>query len=225
MIFRDRFQAGRMLAKKLEHLKNDPNVLILALPRGGVPVAYEIASILNLPLDILIVRKLGVPGHEELAMGAIANGGEVVLNQDIIFQSAIGESQVAEVIKREEAELERRERVYRYNRPPLSISGKWVVLVDDGVATGATIKAAIHSLRAKSPKRLSVAVPVAPLQTIDELNRLADDLVCLHSPEPFVGVGNWYLDFRQTSDSEVLKILRRHAGEYPIEKREQSVQV
>lgn len=226
MIFRDRSQAGRMLAKKLELILNDPlNVLILALPRGGVPVADEIASMLHLPLDIFIVRKLGVPGHEELAMGAVANGGEVVLNQDIIFQLAINEGQIAEVTEREEAELEKREKVYRCNRPPLNIGGKWVVLVDDGVATGATIKAAIHSLRAKKPKRLSVAIPVAPLQTIRELNQLADDVVCLHSPEPFLGVGNWYLDFSQTSDSKVLEILRKHVDGNCIENREQGVQV
>ena len=224
-LFNNRSQAGSMLAKKLEHLKSDPNVLILALPRGGVPVAYEIARNFSLPLDILIVRKLGVPGHEELAMGAIASGGAVFLNHDIIFQLAIDKKQIEKVTEREQAELARREKVYRTNKAPISISGKSVVIVDDGIATGATIKAAIQSLREKKPESISVAVPVAPFTAIDELQRFADEVICLYTPEPFGGVGIWYRDFGQVSDSEVLELLLKCSSKIPMKNQEQSTQL
>lgn len=207
-LYDNRFHAGKLLATKLGHLKNRSDVLILALPRGGVPVAFEISRYLNVPFDILLVRKLGVPGYEELAMGAIASGGAKVLNYDVISQLRIKDKDIANEIKREEAELTRRERVYRANRLPLDIENKWIVLVDDGLATGATMLAALQALRQKRPSKITVAVPVAPPSTCSQLQAEADEVICLHTPEPFDGVGRWYEDFSQTSDQQVQEILK-----------------
>lgn len=205
--FENRRQAGKLLANKLSHLKGLPNSLILALPRGGVPVAFEVARALEAPLDVLIVRKLGVPGHEELAMGAIASGGVKVLNQDIISDLNVSDYDVAQVVRKEKQEIDRRERMYRLGRNALNTEDKWVILVDDGLATGATMLAAVRTLRQSNPKKISVAVPVAPPETCAQLSEEADEVVCLYKPEPFGGVGYWYRDFTQTTDDEVRELL------------------
>jgi putative phosphoribosyl transferase len=206
--FRDRFQAGRHLAAALASYAGRPNLLILALPRGGVPVGYEVARTLNAPLDVMLVRKLGVPGHEELAMGAIASGGIRVLSEDVVAAFGIPERIIATVAANEEEELDRRERVYRDNRPPPEVRGRTVILVDDGLATGSTMRAAAAALRAQHPERLVVAVPVAPPETCAMLRNEVDDVVCALAPEPFFAVGNWYDDFSQLSDHEVRELLR-----------------
>jgi len=206
--FRDRFHAGRRLAAALAPYAGRPNLLVLALPRGGVPVGYEIARALPAPLDVMLVRKLGVPGHEELAMGAIASGGIRVLSEDVISAFNISDRVIATVAANEEEELGRRERAYRDHRPPLEVRGRTVILVDDGLATGATMRAAAAALRAQHPERLVVAVPVAPSETCATLRSEVDDVVCAHAPEPFFAVGNWYDDFSQISDAEVRDLLR-----------------
>jgi predicted phosphoribosyltransferase len=211
--FRDRREAGRLLAARLAHYRGRPDVLVLALPRGGVPVGYEVARALGAPLDVFLVRKLGVPGHEELAMGAVASGGVQVLNDDVIAGLGLSERVVAAVTARELQELERRERLYRGARPPREVHGRTVILVDDGLATGATMRAAIHALRRRGAARIVVAVPVAPLPTCAELRAEADEVVCLFTPEPFFAVGLWYEDFTQTSDDEVRALLADSAGE------------
>jgi putative phosphoribosyl transferase len=213
--FRDRFHAGRRLAAALAPYAGRPNLLVLALPRGGVPVGYEVARALNAPLDVMLVRKLGVPGHEELAMGAIASGGIRVLSDDIVNALGIPERVIATVAANEEQELERRERAYRDDRPPPKIAGRTVILVDDGLATGSTMRAAAAALRSQHPERLIVAVPVAPPETCDSLRTEVDDVVCALAPEPFFAVGNWYDDFSQTSDHEVRELL--HAARAPVE--------
>ncbi|MBV7331586.1 phosphoribosyltransferase [Chloroflexi bacterium TSY] len=204
---RDRADAGRKLAKKLVHHADQPEVLVLGLARGGLPVAYEIATALHAPLDVLIVRKLGVPGHEELAMGAIASGGIRVMNEDIVEHLAIPRSVVDDVTKQELRELLRRERVYRGDQPTLDVYGKTVILVDDGIATGATLRTAIAALQAQKPERIVVAVGVAPPETYRELVGRVDELVCLLQPEPFWGVGLWFRRFSQTTDEEVRTLL------------------
>jgi predicted phosphoribosyltransferase len=214
--FRDRYHAGRQLAAALAPYAGRPNLLVLALPRGGVPVGYEVARALNAPLDVMLVRKLGVPGHEELAMGAIASGGIRVLSDDIVAALAIPDRVIATIATNEEAELARRERAYRDDRPPLNVAGKAVILVDDGLATGSTMRAAAAALQAQHPERLVIAVPVAPRETCQSLLREADDVVCAVVPEPFYAVGNWYDDFSQTTDEEVRELLRR-AREAPVE--------
>jgi putative phosphoribosyl transferase len=213
--FRDRLQAGRRLAAALAPYAGRPNLLVLGLPRGGVPVAYEVARALSAPLDVMLVRKLGVPGHEELAMGAIASGGIRVLSDDVVAAFGIPERVIATVAANEEEELDRRERAYRDDRPPVDVRGRTVILVDDGLATGSTMRAAAAALKAQHPERLVVAVPVAPSETCAILRREVDDVVCALAPEPFFAVGNWYDDFSQTSDEEVRDLLR--AAELPVE--------
>jgi len=206
MLFRDRADAGRQLALRLAQYKESA-AQVLALPRGGVPVALEVARALHAPLDVFVVRKLGVPGHEELAMGAIASGGLRVLNKDTIAQLQIDEATVNAVTAAELTELQRREAAYRDGRARPEIRGKTVILIDDGLATGASMYAAALALRAAEPERIVAAVPVAPAETCDELSRHVDEMVCLEMPEPFRGVGAWYHDFRQISDREVREML------------------
>lgn len=207
MRFHDRKKAGQLLALQLARYKGCSDVLVLALPRGGVPVAHEIASVLHCPLDVLVVRKLGVPGHEEMAMGAIATGGIRLLNPDIVSALGITPEAVEDVERKEEAELFRRERSYRGNRGPLDTSNKTIILVDDGIATGATMQAAIASLRQRRVRKIIVASPVAPYSVVLSLRRVADDVVTMLNPEDFGGVGRWYEDFSQTSDEEVQQLL------------------
>ena len=207
VIFKDRRDAGRKLAEYLTQYANRPDVVILALPRGGVPVAFEVARALNAPLDIFLVRKLGLPGHEELAMGAIASGGLRVLNEDIVGALNIPDAVVEAVARRERAELERRERAYRGDRPPLDVRGKTVILVDDGLATGSNMRAAVAGLRARQPAQIVVAVPTAAPETCEAFENEVDDVVCAVTPQPFFSVGTWYEDFSQTSDEEVRRLL------------------
>ena len=208
-LFRDRHDAGRVLAERLAAYANRPDVLVLALPRGGVPVAYEVARALGAPLDVFVVRKLGVPGYEELAMGAVATGGVRVLNDQLIERLSIPDHMIDAVTARERQELARRERLYRGGRPPPDISGRSVILVDDGLATGATMKAAIEALRQQNPARIVVAVPTAAPETCEEMKAKADDVICAITPEPFEAVGRWYQDFSQTTDEEVGALLAR----------------
>ncbi len=205
--FRDRVDAGRQLAAALEQYASHPNLLVLALPRGGAPVGYQIARALNAPLDLMLVRKLGVPGHEELAMGAIASGGIRILSEDVVAAFAIPDRVIATVAANEEEELDRRERLYRDQQLPPAIAGRTIILVDDGLATGATMRAAALALRAQNPERLIVAVPVAPPETCAELRREVDEVCCLVTPAPFFSVGSWYQDFSQTTDEEVRSLL------------------
>jgi predicted phosphoribosyltransferase len=207
MIYRDRVDAGKQLATKLGDYANRDDVLVLALPRGGVPVAYEVAKALRAPLDIFLVRKLGVPGHEELAMGAISTGGVRVLNDDVVNYLGISTDVIDAVAEEELKELERRERAYRGKRAEPNISDKTVILVDDGLATGSTMRAAVAALRQQEPARIVVAVPVSATQTCDEYRMGVDEIICAKTPEPFIGVGMWYRDFSQTSDEEVRQIL------------------
>ncbi len=200
--FRDRVAAGRALATAAKS-HQDADVLVLALPRGGVPVAAEVAAALDAELDLMIVRKLGVPGHSELAMGAIASGGIRVLNSHVIASLRIQDTAIEEVARREQKELERREHVYRGVRPRPAVEGRCVMLVDDGVATGATMRAAIAALRRQSPARIVVAVPVAPPDTVDRLRSEADEVICLASPEAFWAIGQFYVEFPQLSDEAV----------------------
>jgi putative phosphoribosyl transferase len=201
--FRNRRDAGRRLAQELLHYANRSDAIVLALPRGGVPVAYEVALALNVPLDVFIVRKLGLPGQEELAIGAIASGGIRVLNEDIIQMLDIPEEVIEKVAERELKELERRERHYRGNQPPPEVRDRTVILIDDGLATGASMRAAVAALRSQHPARIVVAVPVAAPETCGALEREVDEIVCAITPEPFVGVGWWYEDFSQTTDEGV----------------------
>jgi predicted phosphoribosyltransferase len=212
-LFRDRTDAGKKLAQKLAKYAKRPDVVVLALPRGGVPVAYEVAKALNAPLDIFLVRKLGLPGHEELAMGAIASGGVTVLNRDVVQPLNIPEPVIRAVAAREQQELERREEAYRDNRPAPDLRGKTVILVDDGLATGASMAAAIAGLRAQNPARIVVAVPTAAPETCEQFESVADEIVCVETPQPFFGVGMWYRDFSQTSDDEVRHLLASAAGQ------------
>jgi len=211
--FRDRVDAGRTLAAELGGYVGEAGVRVLALPRGGVPVAFEVARALRAPLDVFIVRKLGVPGHEEYAMGAIASGGTVVLSRDVIRGLGIDDATVQRVIELERRELARRERRYRGDRPPPDVAGRTVILVDDGLATGATMRAAVAALARQAPKRLVVAVPVAAPDTCDELRAEVDEVVCAVTPEPFHAVGLWYDDFSQTTDEEVHDLLE-HARSF-----------
>ncbi len=213
MIFRDRTEAGKYLATKLLSYKDRPDVLVLALPRGGVPVAFEVAQALRVPLDIFLVRKLGVPGHEELAMGAISTGGVRVLNEDTVEYLRIPEHIIDSIAAEELKELKRRELAYRGNRPEPDVKGKTVILIDDGLATGSTIRAAAQALRQQQPARTIVAVPVSAPETCDEYRIGVDEIICAVTPEPFFGVGMWYLDFSQTTDEEVRDLLARARGE------------
>lgn len=186
-----------------------PDTLVLALPRGGVPVAFEVAKVLGAPLDVFLVRKLGTPGHKELAMGALASGGTRVLNPEVIRSYHVSERAIAAAVEREARELLRRERLYRDNRPLFKVEGRTVVLIDDGVATGATMRAALLALRQKNPARLLAAVPVGAPDTCELMRQEADEVVCVATPEPFYGVGRWYKSFPQTSDKEVQDLLRQ----------------
>ena len=201
--FRDRTQAGQLLATKLTAYANRPDVLVLALPRGGVPVAFEVARALHAPLDVIIVRKLGVPGAEELAMGAIASGGVRVLNDDVVQVLAIPEEVINTVAARAQHEVERRARLYRGERPASDVRGRSVILVDDGMATGATMRAAVAAVRQQQPARIVIAVPAAASATCEECAAEADEVVCVSRPEVFFAVGFWYERFSQTTDEEV----------------------
>ena len=205
----NRSEAGRYLAQALLHHAGRDDVMILALPRGGVPVAIEVASALNAPLDLMLVRKLGTPGQEELAMGAIAQGGVRVINRDVVETLRISEDVITAVERRERKELERRQRAYRGDRPPPNLRGKRVILIDDGLATGATMRSAIKAVRTRAPAMIVVAVPLAPEETVAVLEQEADEVVCLTTPEPFVAIGCWYHDFPQASDGEVRDLLAR----------------
>src|SRR5262245_45964453 len=206
MLFRDRTDAGRRLAEALSQYAGRPDLVVLALPRGGVPVAFEVARTLDAPLDVFLVRKLGLPGHEELAMGAIASGGVRVLNDEVVRVLDLSPQLIEEVARTEQQELERRERVYRDDRPPVDVRGKTVLLVDDGLATGSTMRAAVAALRRQGPARIIVAVPVGASDSCEELQE-ADEVVCAKMPEPFRAVGMWYEDFSQTTDEEVRELL------------------
>ncbi len=204
---RDRREAGRILAAELMSYAGRPEVVVLGLPRGGVVVAYEVAAALRAPLDIFMVRKLGVPGHEELAMGAIASGGVLTLNDDVVSTLGITPEQIDAAVQRQQAVLEQREAVYRGAAPPLRLEGKTVIVVDDGLATGASMRTALRALRQHDPGRLVVAVPVGPESTCRELAADAEEVVCAVMPDPFQAVGAWYQDFSQTEDEEVVDLL------------------
>jgi predicted phosphoribosyltransferase len=205
--FRDRTEAGRVLADALSHYPGRDDVLVLALPRGGVPVAYEVANALDAPMDVFVVRKLGVPGHEELAMGAIASGGVRVLNDEVVAPLRIPRPVIEQVTRLEMRELQRREALYRGNRPRADVRGKTVILVDDGLATGSTMRAAAAALRQLGPERLVAAVPTAAQDTCDAFRSEVDEVVCATTPQPFYAVGAWYEDFSQTTDEEVREYL------------------
>lgn len=215
MLFQDRHDAGRRLAERLSGYAVQPDLLVLALPRGGVPVAAEVARALDAPLDVFLVRKLGVPGHEELAMGAVASGGVRVLNRDVLDHVPVPAEIIERVTAAQQQELERRERDYRGDLPAPDVRGRTVVLVDDGLATGTTMRAAVAALRQQQPARVVVAVPVAAAETCRELRAEVDELVCLLTPEPFYAVGLWYEDFSQTTDDEVRALLRAAAAHVP----------
>jgi putative phosphoribosyl transferase len=208
MRFRDRAHAGKVLARALSRYAGRDDVIVLALPRGGVPVAAELARALGAQLDVFVVRKLGLPGHEELAMGAVAPGGVLILDDRLVRGLGIPDEVLQETVEKELRELERREAAYRAGRPPLDLEGKTVILVDDGLATGATMRAAALALRKYRPARVVVAVPVASAETCDEFRADVDEIVCALTPSPFHAVGLWYDDFSQTSDEEVRELLR-----------------
>jgi len=208
---KDRTEGGRLLADKLAAYADRPDVIVLALPRGGVPVAFEIARALHAPLDVFLVRKLGVPGHEELAMGAIASGGVRVLNEYVVRELNITPEEIERVARREEQELARRERVYRGKRPLPDVRGHTVILVDDGLATGSTMRAAVAALKQQQPGRIIVAVPIAAPATCNELRAEVDEVVCARTPEPFYAIGMWYDDFPQETDEEIRHLLDRAA--------------
>lgn len=208
MAFRDRTEAGQILAEKLSHYRNRDDVVILGLPRGGVPVAFEVAKSLAAPLDVFLVRKLGLPGHEELAMGAIASGGIVVLNSDVVEGCQVPVEVLEEVAGQERRVLQRRERDYRDDRPPLELAGRIVIVIDDGLATGATMRAATEAIRQRRPKRLVVAVPVGAASTCDAFRAQVDEIVCAITPRDFRAVGMWYDNFLPTTDADVKTLLK-----------------
>ena len=214
-LFRDRREAGRLLATELATYARRPDVIVLALPRGGVPVAFEVASALGAPLDVFVVRKLGVPGDEELAMGAVATGGVRVLNGQFVKRLGILDHIIDAVATREQQELARRERLYRGGRPPPDVRGRTVTLVDDGLATGATMHAAIQALRQQQPAGIVVAVPTASPETCEQIRAEVDDIICAITPEPFEAVGRWYRNFSQTTDEEVSDLLARKLSIIP----------
>ena len=207
MIFRNRAEAGQQLASRLGKYANRDDVIVLGVPRGGVPIAFEVATALNLPLDIFVLRKLGVPGHEELAFGAIGSGGVRVLDRQIVEAVGLSELVIELVTRAERAELARREQIYRGGRPPLDVRGKTVILVDDGIATGSSLRAGVRALRQMQPAAIVIAAPVAPRSTVNRLRREVDDVVCVEIPERFYGVGQFYHDFSQVSDEEVNELL------------------
>jgi putative phosphoribosyl transferase len=210
--FADRYEAGRILAEKLANFAGRSDVVVLGLPRGGVPVAFEIARALGAPLDVFLVRKLGVPGYEELAMGAIASGGAVVLNDDAIQALRISEEAIVEAIERESREIERREEIYRRGRKPLDVAGKIVIVADDGLATGSTMRAAVAALKTLQPASIVVAAPTAAPETCEMMGTIADACVCAITPWPFRAVGLWYTNFEPTTDDEACALLDRAAS-------------
>lgn len=210
--FSNRAEAGEELAARFGDLANRADVIVLGLPRGGVPVGHEVAASLRVPLDVFVVRKLGVPGHQELAMGAIASGGIRLINDDVVGALGIPAAVIDHVARLEQQELERRERLYRGTRPSPALADKTVILVDDGLATGSTMRAAVEAIRRQGPAKIIVAVPVGAASTCNELTRVADEVVCLRTPDPFVAVGLWYRDFGATSDAEVRALLGRNAS-------------
>jgi putative phosphoribosyl transferase len=207
--FIDRRNAGRVLATRLAKYAGRDDVVVLALPRGGVPVAYEVASALGVPMDVFLVRKLGTPGHRELAMGAIASGGVRVLNEDVVRWYGISDAAIEHIAREEHEELERRERAYRGDRPAPDLTNRILILIDDGLATGSTMRAAAQAVRAHRPARVAIAVPVGAPQTCAELAAVADEVICARMPEPFSAVGQWYLNFDQTGDDEVRELLQK----------------
>jgi putative phosphoribosyl transferase len=210
----DRRDAGRLLAARLGAHAGRPDVVVLALPRGGVPVAYEVAQALGAPLEVFVVRKLGMPGHEEFAIGALASGGVLVLNEETLRDYYVTREQVEAVVDAERRELERRERSYRGDRAFPDVTGRTVILIDDGLATGSTMRAAVTAVRQKRPARVIIAVPTAPAETCLEMRAIVDAMICLMTPEPFYAVGLWYEDFSQTSDEEVRELLDRAAARF-----------
>jgi putative phosphoribosyl transferase len=220
VVYRNRSEAGKYLASQLAKYSDRDDIMVLALPRGGVPVAFEVAKALHAPLDIFLVRKLGVPGHEELAMGAISMGGVRVLNQDVVDYLGIPGDIIDAVAADELRELERREHAYRGDRPEPDVRGKTVILVDDGLATGSTMRAAAAALRKQNPARIVVAVPVSASETCDEYRMGVDEIICARTPEPFLGVGRWYRDFSQTSDDEVRALLAEAGAGFEMEHRD-----
>jgi putative phosphoribosyl transferase len=220
--FRDRRDAGRQLGQHLLEYADRADVIVLALPRGGVPVGYEVARVIHAPLDVFVVRKLGVPGHEEYAMGAIASGGIRLVDELVVQRLGITERAIKTVADEEQRELERRERQYRGRRPPPDVAGRVAILVDDGLATGSSMRVAVAALRQDHPARIVVAVPLAPPETCDMLRKEADDVVCALTPEPFVAVGLWYENFTQTTDDEVHDLLeegRHELAPAPLPRR------
>jgi putative phosphoribosyl transferase len=217
MLFEDRFEAGQVLAKKLRHYRDQPDVIVLALPRGGVPVAFEVARALGAPLDVFLVRKLGLPGQPELAMGAIAAGGVQVLHHDLVDQLQVAPEVIESVAEVEREELRRQQSVFRQHRAPPDVTGRTVILVDDGLATGSTMRAAVAALKAQRPKRIVMAVPVGSDDTCEEFRHEVDEAICAAQPRDFRAVGVWYRDFSPTSDREVQSLLAeaehgRHAA-------------
>jgi predicted phosphoribosyltransferase len=210
--FSDRREAGTVLATQLDIYRGHDDVVVLGLPRGGVPVAFEIATRLAAPLDVFVVRKLGVPGHAELAMGAIASGNIRVLNDEVVRWYGLSPTVIDDVARVEQIELERREDTYRNGQPLVDLKGRTVILVDDGLATGSTMKAAVQAVRVKDPARIVVAVPVGARDTCRALTEIADEVVCARMPEPFSAVGLWYHDFSQTTDEEVRDLLEQSRG-------------
>jgi len=209
-IFQDRRDAGRRLAEALSSYRDAPDLIVLGLPRGGVPVAYEVAEELDAPLDVFLVRKLGMPGHEELAMGAIASGGVKVLNEQVARD--VDEQARRRVAEKEQEELERREKAYRGEREELDLQGRTVIVVDDGLATGASMKAALEGIEASDPRKVVVAVPVGPPDTVEDLEAIADEVICPETPRMFGGIGQFYRDFSQTTDEEVRLLMERAAA-------------
>jgi len=210
-LFRDRIEAGRILGQRVRSAVRESDAVVLALPRGGVPVGFEVAQALHADLDIFLVRKLGVPGHEELAMGAIASGGVRVLNDALVQRLGLPSALIETVALKEQQELMRREALYRQGRPPIPLNGRTAILVDDGLATGATMLAAARALRRQKPRRIVVAVPVAAPDACDEFQAHVDEVICAFTPQPFYAVGAWYEDFSQTSDAEVHELVERAA--------------
>jgi putative phosphoribosyl transferase len=208
-LFRDRADAGRILARQVARSVSGSDLLVLALPRGGVPVGFELARTIHADLDVFVVRKLGMPGHEELAIGAIATGGVRVLNEDLIRQLGLSAELIDPIAQREQQELERREALYRKGRAPAPVANRTVILVDDGLATGATMRAAVKALRVERAARIVVAVPVAPPETCEELRDEADEVICAETPEPFAAIGLWYENFTQTTDEKVRSLLEQ----------------
>lgn len=215
MIFRDRRQAGRVLGEALAHYAGRSGVIVLALPRGGVPVGFEVARAINAPFDVFLVRKLGFPGNEEFAMGAIASGGVRVLDEALLRRVGISPAAVERVVQQEERELRRREYAFRGKLPPVELAGRTVILVDDGLATGASMRAAVKAARERGARRIVVATPVGPAETVRELARLADEVVCPSTPEPFLAVGRFYQNFDQTEDTEVVELLEESRASEP----------